>query len=124
MSSANDETLIMLLTLLRSSTTYFSFHVTHLSAYFSTLSLSLRPSSLFLSFSLTIYIYSSGSCSLMFTGSPLLYFGDGQCSANAISETDLANYLVDCALDPADQDMLNQTRDIGAVEESHYFTSY
>lgn len=49
------------------------------------------------------------------TGSPLLYFGDGQCSANPICEVELADYLIDCALDPQGADMLNQTRDIGRV---------
>ena len=46
-------------------------------------------------------------------GSPLLYFGDGSCATNAICEIDLADYLVDCALDPEGADMMNQTRDIG-----------
>ena len=47
------------------------------------------------------------------SGSPLLYFGDGTCAANAICETELADYLIDCALDPGAKDMVNQTRDIG-----------
>ena len=33
-------------------------------------------------------------------GFPILYFGNGMCSANAISQRDLASFIVDCALDP------------------------
>ena len=33
-------------------------------------------------------------------GLPILYFGDGTCAANAISEKDLANYLITCAINP------------------------
>jgi hypothetical protein len=51
------------------------------------------------------------------SGSPLLYFGDGTCAANAICETELADYLIDCALDPNAKDMVNQTRDIGEEQE-------
>ena len=54
------------------------------------------------------------------TGSPLLYFGDGQCSANPICEVELADYLIDCALDPQGADMLNQTRDIGKLRSLTY----
>ena len=53
-------------------------------------------------------------------GNPLLYFGDGTCSANAISEGDLARYLADCALDPESVDggsMLNAPpRNIGGPD--------
>lgn len=55
--------------------------------------------------------------SVPLSGSPLLYFGDGTCAANAICETELADYLIDCALDPNGKDMVNQTRDIGECEE-------
>ena len=33
-------------------------------------------------------------------GSPILYFGDGTCAANAICEKDLAKFLADCAVEP------------------------
>lgn len=46
-------------------------------------------------------------------GSPLLYFGDGLCAANPICEVELADYLIDCAIEPSENEMLNQTRDIG-----------
>ena len=49
-------------------------------------------------------------------GNPILYFGDGTCSANAISENDLAHYLVECAINPSGQDMMNQTRNIGGPD--------
>ena len=49
-------------------------------------------------------------------GNPILYFGDGKCSANAISEVDLAKFIVDCALKPKEMDMLDETRDIGGPD--------
>ena len=49
-------------------------------------------------------------------GNPILYFGDGTCSANAISETDLAAYLADCAMDPKKVNMYNQCRNIGGPD--------
>eukprot|EP01038_Epipyxis_sp_PR26KG_P014174 gene14174-19019_t len=47
---------------------------------------------------------------------PTLYFGDGTCSANAISEKDLAKYLVNCALKPSSVNMVNQCRDVGGPD--------
>jgi divinyl chlorophyllide a 8-vinyl-reductase len=47
-------------------------------------------------------------------GNPVLFFGDGTCSANAISETDLANYLCNCIFDPSL--LMNGTRDIGGPD--------
>jgi divinyl chlorophyllide a 8-vinyl-reductase len=49
-------------------------------------------------------------------GNPILYFGDGLCSANAISEVDLAKFIVDCTLKPKEMDMLDETRDIGGPD--------
>lgn len=47
---------------------------------------------------------------------PILYFGDGSCAANPISEKDLANFLIDCALHPEKVNMKDQTRDIGGPD--------
>lgn len=49
-------------------------------------------------------------------GYPSLFFGDGTCAANPISETDLAQFLVACALQPDAIDMLNTSRDIGGPD--------
>ena len=49
-------------------------------------------------------------------GNPLLYFGKGDCSANAIGDEDLAKYLVDCAIQPTIVNMINQCRDIGGPD--------
>jgi divinyl chlorophyllide a 8-vinyl-reductase len=49
-------------------------------------------------------------------GNPLLYFGKGDCSANAIGDEDLAKYLVDCAIQPNVVNMINQCRDIGGPD--------
>ena len=49
-------------------------------------------------------------------GAPCLYFGNGECAANAIAERDLANYLIDCAIKPKDMDMMNTARDIGGPD--------
>jgi len=49
-------------------------------------------------------------------GYPMLYFGSGSCSANAICEMELAQYLVDCALRPAELGMLDGSRDIGGPD--------
>jgi divinyl chlorophyllide a 8-vinyl-reductase len=49
-------------------------------------------------------------------GLPLMHFGSGSCAANAISERDLARFLVDCALDPASVGMLNSTRNVGGPD--------
>ena len=49
-------------------------------------------------------------------GNPLLYFGKGDCSANAIGDEDLAKYLVDCAIQPNVVNMTNQCRDIGGPD--------
>lgn len=49
-------------------------------------------------------------------GNPILYFGDGLCAANAISDVDLAKFIVDCTLIPKEIDMLDQTRDIGGPD--------
>lgn len=49
-------------------------------------------------------------------GYPALYFGDGSCAANPISERDLASFLVDCATQPQAIDMLNTCRDIGGPD--------
>ena len=82
--------------------------------YYSTVTV-LAPTLIAFWYILTISLLLFHSTFLFQTGTPLLYFGDGQCSANAISEVDLADYLVDCALNPVDLDMLNQTRDIGTA---------
>lgn len=49
-------------------------------------------------------------------GYPILYFGDGQCSANAICENDLAEFLVACATQPKKIDMVNKCRDVGGPD--------
>lgn len=49
-------------------------------------------------------------------GMPLLHFGDGTCAANAISDEDLAQFLVDCAVQPAAIGMLNNTRSVGGPD--------
>ena len=49
-------------------------------------------------------------------GNPILYFGDGKCAANPISEVDLAKFIVDCTLNPKEMDMLDKTRDIGGPD--------
>jgi len=50
-------------------------------------------------------------------GNPVMYFGDGTNAANAISEKELACYLVDCAVDPAGtHGMLNETRNLGGPD--------
>jgi divinyl chlorophyllide a 8-vinyl-reductase len=49
-------------------------------------------------------------------GNPIMYFGDGTCAANAVSEKELASYMVDCAVDPQSTDMLNETRNIGGPD--------
>lgn len=43
-------------------------------------------------------------------GSPVLYFGNGECSANTISEVDCAKFLVDSAIRPEEIDMKNAVR--------------
>lgn len=47
---------------------------------------------------------------------PVLYFGDGKTSANPISESDLANYLVECTLNPKKMNMINTMRDLGGPD--------
>lgn len=49
-------------------------------------------------------------------GNPLLHFGSGDCSANAICEEDLARFLVDCAVNPVGVDMYDATRDVGGPD--------
>ncbi len=49
-------------------------------------------------------------------GSPILYFGDGTCSANAISQRDLAAFMVDSALDPEPARMMNAIRNVGGPD--------
>jgi divinyl chlorophyllide a 8-vinyl-reductase len=49
-------------------------------------------------------------------GNPILFFGPGTVAANAICEKDLANYLIDCAVDASTHDMVNQTRDVGGPD--------
>lgn len=49
-------------------------------------------------------------------GNPILFFGDGSTSANAICERDLAKFLVDCAVDSENIGMLQQTRNIGGPD--------
>lgn len=49
-------------------------------------------------------------------GSPILFFGDGTCAANAICEKDLAKYLTDCAIKPESIGMLNESRDVGGPD--------
>jgi hypothetical protein len=49
-------------------------------------------------------------------GGPIVYFGDGNTAANAISEKDLAFFLSDCALKPKEMDMLNSIRDVGGPD--------
>lgn len=49
-------------------------------------------------------------------GKPIIYFGDGTCSANPIGETDLANYLIDCATRPESVNMINEIRNIGGPD--------
>lgn len=49
-------------------------------------------------------------------GKPILYFGSGSCAANAISEEDLAIFLVECALNPGQIGMLNTMRNIGGPD--------
>ena len=49
-------------------------------------------------------------------GNSIMYFGDGTCSANAVSEKELAAYMVDCAINPLSTDMLNETRNIGGPD--------
>ena len=50
-------------------------------------------------------------------GNAVMYFGDGTCAANAISEKELATYMVDCAVDPVTtHDMLNETRNLGGPD--------
>lgn len=50
------------------------------------------------------------------SGNPILYFGDGKCSANAISESDLAVFLSDCALRPKFIGMENTIRNVGGPD--------
>lgn len=47
---------------------------------------------------------------------PIFYFGDGNTAANAIAASDLAKFLVDCALNPESVGMKDQTRDIGGPD--------
>lgn len=47
-------------------------------------------------------------------GNPVLLFGDGSCSSNAISESDLAKYMCDCIFDRTL--LMNGTRDIGGPD--------
>lgn len=47
---------------------------------------------------------------------PILYFGQGKCAANAISEEDLAAFLVDSAVDSARIGMTNETRNVGGPD--------
>mmetsp|Transcript_24634 Transcript_24634/g.33789 ORF Transcript_24634/g.33789 Transcript_24634/m.33789 type:complete len:384 (-) Transcript_24634:44-1195(-) len=49
-------------------------------------------------------------------GLPVLFFGNGSCSANAICEKDLANFLIDCAIQPEAINMFNTSRDIGGPD--------
>lgn len=49
-------------------------------------------------------------------GNPVLYFGDGSCAANAISENDLAHFLVECAIQPSTFNMFDTTRNIGGPD--------
>ena len=49
-------------------------------------------------------------------GGPILYFGSGQTAANAISEEDLAEFLVESAVNAAEIGMLNSTRNIGGPD--------
>jgi divinyl chlorophyllide a 8-vinyl-reductase len=49
-------------------------------------------------------------------GSPIIYFGSGECAANPISDKDLAKFLVDCALKPKDIGMFQSTRNIGGPD--------
>lgn len=49
-------------------------------------------------------------------GYPLLYFGDGKCAANAISEVELAEFLAQCSLKPQAMKMLNQIRNLGGPD--------
>uniref|UniRef100_A0A7S2Y0I1 Divinyl chlorophyllide a 8-vinyl-reductase, chloroplastic n=1 Tax=Fibrocapsa japonica TaxID=94617 RepID=A0A7S2Y0I1_9STRA len=50
------------------------------------------------------------------SGGPVLYFGDGKCSANPICETDLAKFIVDSAIAPAECGMLNAIRNVGGPD--------
>ena len=51
-------------------------------------------------------------------GFPILYFGNGMCSANAISQRDLASFIVDSALHPhsARGGMMNTMRNVGGPD--------
>ena len=49
-------------------------------------------------------------------GNPILYFGTGSCAANAISEEDLAVFLVESALNPGKIGMVNKIRNIGGPD--------
>jgi divinyl chlorophyllide a 8-vinyl-reductase len=51
-------------------------------------------------------------------GSPILFFGKGTCSANAISQRDLAAFMVDSAVDPvsARGGMMNTIRNVGGPD--------
>lgn len=49
-------------------------------------------------------------------GLPALYFGNGSCSANAISAQDLASFLADCSIDPERIGMHNKCRNIGGPD--------
>jgi divinyl chlorophyllide a 8-vinyl-reductase len=49
-------------------------------------------------------------------GNPLLFFGDGTCSANAISDMDLGRFLGQCALEPQRVKMLDGTRNVGGPD--------
>jgi divinyl chlorophyllide a 8-vinyl-reductase len=49
-------------------------------------------------------------------GNPALFFGRGDCAANAICETDLANYLIEASLSPAEIGLLNSARDVGGPD--------
>ena len=49
-------------------------------------------------------------------GGPILYFGSGQTAANAISEEDLAEFLVESAVNAAEIGMINSTRNIGGPD--------
>jgi divinyl chlorophyllide a 8-vinyl-reductase len=49
-------------------------------------------------------------------GYPALFFGDGSCAANPISEDDLASFLVDCAVKPKAINMVNSCREVGGPD--------
>jgi len=49
-------------------------------------------------------------------GNSIMYFGSGQCAANAICEKDLAAFMVDAALQPERIGMLDTTRNVGGPD--------